>query len=217
VPAAHESAAWITRTAMCAEPRDGVLYVFMPPTERAEDYLQLVAAVEATAQALGQPVMLEGYEPPRDPRLNNFRITPDPGVIEANIHPAHDWAELVERTTFLYQAARELRLGTEKFMLDGRHTGTGGGNHFVLGGATPRTRRSCAGRTCWRACWPTGTTIRRCRTCFRACSSVRRRRRRGWTRRATTRCTNWSWRSSSCRRRAARCRRGSPTGCCATC
>ena len=136
VPAAHESAAWITRTAMCAEPRDGVLYVFMPPTERAEDYLQLVAAVEATAAQLSQPVMLEGYEPPRDPRLNSFRITPDPGVIEANIHPAHDWAELVERTTFLYQTARELRLGTEKFMLDGRHTGTGGGNHFVLGGAT---------------------------------------------------------------------------------
>jgi uncharacterized protein (DUF2126 family)/transglutaminase-like putative cysteine protease len=136
VPAAHESAAWITRTAMCAEPRDGVLYVFMPPTARAEDYLQLVAAVEATAAQLGQPVMLEGYEPPRDPRLESFRITPDPGVIEANIQPAHDWPELVERTTFLYQAARELRLGTEKFMLDGRHTGTGGGNHFVLGGAT---------------------------------------------------------------------------------
>ncbi len=135
-PTAHESAAWITRTAMCAEPRDGVLYVFMPPTERAEDYLQLVAAVEATAGELGQPVMLEGYEPPRDPRLESFRITPDPGVIEANIHPARDWAELVERTTFLYQAARELRLGTEKFMLDGRHTGTGGGNHFVLGGAS---------------------------------------------------------------------------------
>ena len=136
VPAAHESAAWITRTAMCAEPRAGVLYVFMPPTERAEDYLQLVAAVEATAAELAQPVMLEGYEPPRDPRLNSFRITPDPGVIEANIQPAHDWPELVERTTFLYQAARELRLSTEKFMLDGRHTGTGGGNHFVLGGAS---------------------------------------------------------------------------------
>jgi uncharacterized protein (DUF2126 family) len=136
-PGAHESAAWITRTAICAEPRAGVLYIFMPPTASAEEYLQLVSAVEQTAQALGQPVMLEGYEPPRDPRLNSFRITPDPGVIEANIHPAHDWSELVERTSFLYQAAHELRLGTEKFMLDGRHTGTGGGNHFVLGGATP--------------------------------------------------------------------------------
>src|ERR1035441_9461154 len=93
----------------------------MPPLERAADYLELVAAVEATAAALGQPVLLEGYEPPRDPGLIHFRITPDPGVIEANVHPAHDWSELVERTTFLYQTARELRLGTEKFMLDGRH------------------------------------------------------------------------------------------------
>jgi uncharacterized protein (DUF2126 family)/transglutaminase-like putative cysteine protease len=136
-PGPHESAAWITRTAMCAEPRNGVLYVFMPPTDRLEAYLELVAAVEATAADLSQPVVLEGYEPPRDPRLSHFRITPDPGVIEVNIHPAESWDQLVDRTSHLYEAARLSRLTTEKFMLDGRHTGTGGGNHFVLGGATP--------------------------------------------------------------------------------
>ncbi|NMG29895.1 transglutaminase family protein [Aromatoleum evansii] len=136
VPGKHESAAWITRTAMCAQAREGTLYIFMPPTGALDDYLAIVAAVEATAAALGQPVILEGYAPPADPRLAHFSITPDPGVIEVNIHPAASWDELVERTTHLYEAARESRLSTEKFMLDGRHSGTGGGNHFVLGGAT---------------------------------------------------------------------------------
>lgn len=135
-PGPHESAGWITRTALCAEPRNGVLYIFMPPTDRLEAYLELVAAVEATAADLSQPVLLEGYDPPRDPRLNSFRVTPDPGVIEVNIHPAHSWDELAARTGHLYEAARLAKLTTEKFMLDGRHTGTGGGNHFVLGGAT---------------------------------------------------------------------------------
>jgi len=130
-----EAASTITRTALCAQARGGVLYVFMPPTERLEDYLEIITAVEHVAESQAQPVVIEGYEPPRDTRLNYFRVTPDPGVIEVNIHPAGRWDELVERTTHLYDAARESRLSTDKFMLDGRHTGTGGGNHFVMGGA----------------------------------------------------------------------------------
>ena len=122
---------------MCAQARDGILYIFMPPTDALEDYLELVAAVEASAAALGAQVILEGYEPPSDPRLTQFRVTPDPGVIEVNIHPSSSWDQLVERATHLYETARETRLITEKFMLDGRHTGTGGGNHFTLGASTP--------------------------------------------------------------------------------
>jgi uncharacterized protein (DUF2126 family)/transglutaminase-like putative cysteine protease len=127
----------VTRTALCVEPRGGILHVFMPPMRQLEDYLELVAAIEATAAELDRPVLVEGYKPPHDHRVNHFSITPDPGVIEANMHPAHSWDELVHITTTLYEEAKQSRLGAEKFMLDGRHTGTGGGNHIVLGGPTP--------------------------------------------------------------------------------
>ena len=137
-PAPGQSAAATLRTALCVEARGGILYVFMPPLAGADDYLDLLAAVEATAARLRVKLVLEGYAPPRDPRLEMLQVTPDPGVIEVNIHPAHDWKQLVDHTEFLYQAAFETRLGAEKFMLDGRHTGTGGGNHVVLGGATPQ-------------------------------------------------------------------------------
>ena len=113
-----------------------MLHVFMPPMDHLEDYLELVAAIEATASELAVPVVIEGYEPPHDARLNVVKVTPDPGVIEVNVPPGHNWDELVAITTGVYEDAHYSRLGTEKFDLDGTHTGTGGGNHVVLGGAT---------------------------------------------------------------------------------
>ncbi len=128
---------WVIRTTLCVEPRDGKLHVFLPPLEYLEHYVDLIHAVESVAAKLNLPVVIEGYEPPRDPRLTRLLVTPDPGVIEVNIHPASNWQALIDNTHILYEEARNARLGTEKFMLDGRHSGTGGGNHVTLGGQRP--------------------------------------------------------------------------------
>jgi uncharacterized protein (DUF2126 family) len=127
----------VVHTALCLEVRDHQLHVFMPPLTVLEDWIALVQAIEACAIATGVAVKFEGYMPPRDARLSTLSVTPDPGVIEVNVQPSSSWAEVRDSVLRLYALARESRLGTEKFMLDGRHTGTGGGNHVTLGGATP--------------------------------------------------------------------------------
>ncbi len=125
----------LVRTALTVEARDGIIHVFFPPLYAAEDWLALIAAVEQTAAETGQKIVLEGYLPPSDHRLQHFSVTPDPGVIEVNIHPTTTWPEHVERTTQLYEEARHVGLASEKFLIDGRHVGTGGGNHVVMGAA----------------------------------------------------------------------------------
>ena len=126
----------VVHTALGIEPRDGRLYLFLPPMEYLEHYVALIELIEDTAATMHLPVVIEGYDPPKDERLRCFKVTPDPGVIEVNVHPSTHWRDLVSTTTVLSEEARLARLATEKFMIDGRHTGTGGGNHITLGAAT---------------------------------------------------------------------------------
>ena len=132
----HPSADTV-RTALCVEPRDGILHVFMPPLTELEPYLELVAALEAVVEELGLVIQIEGYHPPSDTRMQRIQATPDPGVLEVNLHPAYNFEQLKDNTLVLYEEAKECGLATEKFLHDGQHAGTGGGNHLTLGGATP--------------------------------------------------------------------------------
>jgi uncharacterized protein (DUF2126 family) len=117
--------------------RNKQVYIFLPPLDAFSHAIEVLAAVEGAAAELGVPVVLEGYQLPGDPRVSTISVAPDPGVIEVNVHPVTSWRELVAVTTDLDGDAREVGLATEKFMLDGTHTGTGGGSHVTLGGPTP--------------------------------------------------------------------------------
>ncbi|KRC52930.1 MULTISPECIES: DUF2126 domain-containing protein [unclassified Nocardioides] len=136
-PVALATAEGADRTALAFEERDGHVHVFLPPTTRFEDYADLLHVVETAAAGTATTVVLEGYQPPPDPRLVQLSVTPDPGVIEVNVQPTRSWAEQRDLTTALYSEARRVKLSTEKFDLDGLHTGTGGGNHLTLGGHQP--------------------------------------------------------------------------------
>ena len=136
-PGAINNSSEIFITSISAEIRAGKLFIFLPPLTHFEHFLNLVNSIEQVAEKLSIPILIEGYDPPSDNRIQKFNITPDPGVIEVNIHPAGSWKEILHNYEVLYEQAAESKLTTEKFNLDGKHTGTGGGNHVTLGGITP--------------------------------------------------------------------------------
>ncbi|MCC5816735.1 MAG: transglutaminase family protein [Leptospira sp.] len=127
----------LARTAISTEIRNGNLRVFLPPLYSLENFLELIAALEITCDKTGLSIIIEGYDPIRDDRLQRFQITPDPGVIEVNLHPSSSFDEILEKTEKLYKHAEEVHLTAEKFLIDGRHAGTGGGNHITVGSTQP--------------------------------------------------------------------------------
>ncbi|MGN2634740.1 DUF2126 domain-containing protein [Nocardia takedensis] len=136
-PAVVETGHWEPTTAVVAEVRADRLHVFLPPVDRLEDFVDLIGRVESAAAAVERPVVLEGYGPPVDARLQTLSVTPDPGVIEVNVQPTASFVEQADLLETLYDQARLARLSTESFDVDGSAVGTGGGNHITLGGVTP--------------------------------------------------------------------------------
>lgn len=125
------------RLALTVEMRQGTLHVFLPPIASARSYVDLLTAIEATAESLDQPVVIEGYPPPHNQGIQGFQITPAPGVLEVSIHPAASWPDLVALHTALDAEAAACGLCCSKFAPDGRPLGTGGGAHITLGGHRP--------------------------------------------------------------------------------
>ncbi len=210
-PSAQAYAPQGLRTALCVEPRDGVLNVFLPPVGTTEDWLELVTAIEEAASQLGVPVRLEGYRP-SDPRLRVCSVTPDPGVIEVNVPVASSFREYREMLEVVSDAANHAGLRLEKYQLDGREVGGGGGDHLTLGGASavesPFLTRPWlfAGLLRYAISSP-------------GSSSGRPRRRRASMRPATTPSSSWSSRCVRCLPaiRAGGSHRGSPIDSFGTC
>jgi uncharacterized protein (DUF2126 family)/transglutaminase-like putative cysteine protease len=125
------------RTALAVEPRGGALCVFLPPLPNAARALALIEVIDAARDATDLEVLLEGYAP-SGPELVGFTITPDPGVIEVNLPPASSFEEHARLISHVFDAALETGLHAEKYLLDGRQAGSGGGNHITLGGPSAR-------------------------------------------------------------------------------
>ncbi|MGZ3422858.1 MAG: transglutaminase family protein [Polyangiales bacterium] len=130
------------RTALSVEARAhggaSSLHVFLPPLSTAEDFFELLAIVDDARTACDvEDVVLEGYGPPSGPALFKFAVTPDPGVLEVNLPPTTSLREYTELVDQVFDAALHAGLHSEKYMVDGRMAGSGGGHHLTFGGEKP--------------------------------------------------------------------------------
>jgi uncharacterized protein (DUF2126 family)/transglutaminase-like putative cysteine protease len=135
--AAARAAPATIRTALCVERREGTLFAFLPPSATAEEFLALVEAVDQARRATGVEVQLEGYPPPSSPLLSRLAVTPDPGVLEVNLPPRTSGRAHAALLDTVFEAGLHAGLHSEKWLLDGRLAGSGGGHHVTVGGPVP--------------------------------------------------------------------------------
>ncbi len=125
------------RTAVTIQPRDGQLWLFVPPLATFDEFCALVAAIDTARQATGHAVYLEGYTAPPSPHRARFAVTPDPGVLEVNLPPQTSCRDTATLHATVFEVALGSGLTAERYLLDGRLAGSGGGNHITIGGPTP--------------------------------------------------------------------------------
>ena len=122
------------RTAVCIEARGGDLFAFLPPLPSFSKFCSLIACIDATRAVTGLDIHLEGYGPPSSPDAFKFAVTPDPGVLEVNIPPVTSMRHYDDLIQQVFDAALHSGLHSEKYLVDGRMAGSGGGNHITFGG-----------------------------------------------------------------------------------
>lgn len=133
---AHVAADASPRTALCVQVRAAALHVFLPPLSHLEHYLELIAAIEASAESLQVVVWLEGYEPPVDHRLRRFTLEPDAGVLRLQLPETASWSEHVALLELAYQEAAHLGLSAQRLLADGVRQPVNGVSAMILGGTS---------------------------------------------------------------------------------
>jgi uncharacterized protein (DUF2126 family)/transglutaminase-like putative cysteine protease len=125
------------KTALCIEPRGEHLWIFLPPLAKFSEFCALAQAIDRAAAATGIECALEGYPPPPSPEMLRFAVTPDPGVLEVNLPPVATARETAELHAIVFETALACGLTAERYLIDGRMAGSGGGNHITIGGPSP--------------------------------------------------------------------------------
>ncbi|HEV7500859.1 MAG TPA: transglutaminase family protein, partial [Vicinamibacteria bacterium] len=72
--------------------------------------------------------------PLADPEWAWLTVTPDPGVVEVNMAPAHDLETFLQWSRDVYAAAAEAGLSPVRYRWNGQEVDSGGGGQITLGG-----------------------------------------------------------------------------------